>query len=101
MDNNLNQCFKPEIIMKPTFYSFLIFSIFIILAGCKTAGKLYQKGDYDGAVNLAVKELQKNPGNPEKITLLKNAYQFAINDHENKIRNYHSSNNELKWEWIY
>ena len=87
--------------MKPKFYSLLVLSLTIIMVGCKTAGKLYQKGDYDGTVNQAVKELQKKPGDPERITLLKNAYQFAIGGHESKIRNYHSASNDLKWEWIY
>ena len=87
--------------MKPKFYFILFLSLIILLAGCKTASKLYQKGDYDGAVNLAVKELQKNPGDPQKTELLKNAYRFAIADHESKIRNLHSGNNDLKWEWIY
>ena len=87
--------------MKPKFYTYLVFSLFIILAGCKTAGKLYQKGDYAGAVNLAVKELQKNPDDPDKIALLKNAYKFVIGDHDSKIRNLHSGSNDLKWEGIY
>ena len=87
--------------MKSKFYTLLISSLFIFLAGCKTAGKLYQKGDYTGAVNLALKELQKNPGDPDKIALLKNAYKFAIGDRESKIRNLHSGSNDLKWVGIY
>lgn len=87
--------------MKLKLYSYVIASSLIILFGCKTAGKLYQKGDYDGAVFLAIKELQKKPGDPERIALVKSAYTFAINDLESKVRNHHSSNNELKWEWIY
>ena len=87
--------------MKLKLYSFLFASLLIMVIGCKTASKLYQKGDYNGAVMLAVKELQKKPGDPERIALVKSAYTFAINDHESKIRNYHSSSNELKWEWVY
>lgn len=87
--------------MKPKFYFTIFFPLILLLAACKTASKLYQKGDYDGALILAVKELQKNPGDPEKTALLKNAYQFAVGDHESKIMNLHSNSNDLKWEWIY
>jgi len=87
--------------MKPKFYTLLILSATLILFGCKSASKLYHKGDYDAAVEKAVKELQKKPGDAERKELVKKAYEFAVNDHEDRIRSYHESNNELKWEWIY
>ena len=80
MDYNLNLPVKKEVLMKLKLYSFLIASLLIMVIGCKTASKLYQKGDYDGAVMLAVKELQKKPGDPERIALVQSAYTFAIND---------------------
>lgn len=87
--------------MKPKFYTLLILLITIGLFACKSASKLYQKGDYDAAVEKAVKEIQKKPGDKEKQGLLIKAYDYAVKDHENTIRNHHASNNELKWEWIY
>lgn len=87
--------------MKSKLYTLLLSSFMLMLAGCKTASKLYQKGNYDEAVVLAVKELQKNPGDPQKIALLQSAYSYAVEDHERKISNYLSGTNELKWEWAY
>lgn len=87
--------------MKSKLYTLLLSSFMLSLAGCKTASKLYQKGNYDEAVMLAVKELQKNPGDPQKIALLQNAYSYAVEDHERKISHYLSGTNELKWEWVY
>jgi hypothetical protein len=88
--------------MKGKLYSLLAF---IVLSGwmvsCKTASKLYDNGNYDEAVDLAVKKLQKKPGNGEIRALLQNAYRYAVNDHEARIRNHFDDNNELKWEWIY
>ena len=88
--------------MKGKIYSLLI--IIVLTAGmiaCKTASKLYDKGNYDEAVDLAVKKLQKKPGDGEMRALLQNAYRFAVEDHENRIRNLSDNSNELKWEWIY
>ena len=68
---------------------------------CKSAEKLYNQGNYDEAVELAAKKLQKKPGNAELIEVLQNAYRYAVADHESRIRNYSNSYSDLKWENIY
>lgn len=87
--------------MKPIlcFLTFIFLSTFII--SCKTATKLYEKGNYDEAVQMAAKKLQKKPGDKELLTIIQSAYHYAVNDHEGRIHNYSESNNELKWEWMY
>ena len=35
------------------------------------------------------------------LDIIQSSYRFAVEDHENSIRNNSNSNNELKWEWIY
>ena len=72
----------------------------LLIAGCKTAAKLYDKGNYDEAVELAVKKLQKKPDD-EMRSLLQSAYQYAVNDHETRIHQLSANTNELKWEWIH
>lgn len=81
-------------------YTLITLSVVLLIAGCKSASKLYDKGNYDEAVQLAVKKLQKKPGN-EMRSLLESAYHYAVNDHENRIRQLSDNSNELKWEWIY
>lgn len=81
------------------FFSFLIVGLW--MAGCKSASKLYQKGNYDEAVEVAAKKLQKDPNDTKLQGVIKDAYRYAVTDHENKIRNYSESDNELKWEWMY
>ena len=60
--------------MKKVYFLFLI-AVVTWFAGCKSASKLYQKGNYDEAVQVAVKKLQKDPNdqklNPGKITLIR------------------------------
>jgi hypothetical protein len=79
----------------------LLFSFLIASAGCKTASKLYESGDYHQAVDLAVKKIQKNKDAEENKNVLQNAYRLAVEKHESKIRNLSDNNNELKWEWIF
>jgi len=62
---------------------------------------MYEKGSYDEAVELAAKKLQKKPTDAATLDILQNAYRFAVEDHETRIRNNSNSNNDLKWEWNY
>jgi len=77
-----------------------LIAFILLVASCKTASKLYDKGNYDEAVTLAVKKLQKKPDN-EMRALLQNAYRYAVNDHENRIHQLSDNTSDLKWEWIY
>lgn len=87
--------------MKSKLYT-LIFVLFaVVLFSCRTAKKMYEKGNYDEAVALAAKKLQKKPNDAATLDILQNAYRFAVEDHESRIRNNSNSNNDLKWEWNY
>jgi tetratricopeptide (TPR) repeat protein len=87
--------------MNTKFYSLLFSTAFIFLLGCKSASKLYQKGDYDQAVEVAVKKLQKKPNDDQMKVLLKDAYHYAVDDHESRISDFSKSNSDLKWESMY
>ena len=88
--------YKPQTMTK--FYAFFFAALFF--AGCKTATKAYNKGDYTDAIELGVKKLQKDPADAETKELIKNAYPFAVNAHEDAIRNLSASNNENRYEAI-
>jgi len=92
---------KMEVSMKSKLYTLLLISITVLLFSCKTAKKMYQKGNYDEAVELAAKKLQKKPNDAATIDILQNAYRFAVEDHEATIRNNSNTNNDLKYEWNY
>ncbi len=79
-----------------------IFSVFSLFAfSCKTASKLYEKGNYDEAVELAAKKLQKDPNDPKLLDIINNSYSYAVNDHESRIQSLSISTNELKYESMY
>lgn len=86
--------------MRKIYTLFTLFAL-VLIVGCKTAAKLYDKGNYDEAVGLAVKKLQKKKPDPEMRALLQSAYRYAVNDHETRIHQLNDNTNELKWEWIY
>lgn len=87
--------------MNLKFYALLFALSSLIFVSCKTAKKLYEKGDYTEAVERAAKKLQKDPNDPKLLDIITNAYAYAVNDHENRIRNYADGNGELKWENMY
>lgn len=87
--------------MKLKLYTLGLLAGLLVLASCKTAKKMYEKGNYDEAVELAAKKLQKDPDDPKFRDIILSSYQYALNDHESRIRDLSASNNELKWEWIY
>lgn len=87
--------------MKSKLY-FLIFpAIVIVFFSCKSAGKMYNRGNYDEAVELAAKKLQKKPDDTGLQDLIRAAYRNAIHVHESTIRSQSNSPNELKWEWMH
>lgn len=87
--------------MKLKLYTIILLGFGTILLSCTSAKKLYEKGNYDEAVEKAAKKLQKDPHDVKLQDLILDAYAFAVKDHEDRIQNYSISNNELKWEWMY
>src|ERR1051326_9081141 len=90
-----------EVFMNLKLYSILSILSFTFLFSCKSAEKLYQKGRYDEAVQLAAKKLSKKPNDADLLQTLQSAYRFAVEDHESRIRNYSNSSDELRFEYSY
>ena len=87
--------------MKTKLYTFIFLLSATILIACRTATKLYNKGNYDEAVALAAKKLQKKPDDAELQSLIDAAYRNAVSIHESNIRSHSNSSNEMRWEWMY
>jgi hypothetical protein len=83
------------------FKLYYIAFIGMLLYSCKTATKAFEKGNYEDAVELAVKKLQKDPSNAEMHAIVKNAYAAVVNKHEANISLYSGSNGDTKYEKIY
>lgn len=87
--------------MKFKLYFTFFIGLVLFAFSCKTASKLYEKGNFDEAVELAAKKLQKDPDDSKLLELINNAYSYAVNDHERRIHSISISNKELGYESIY
>ncbi|MEK7226922.1 MAG: hypothetical protein AAB221_14720, partial [Bacteroidota bacterium] len=87
--------------MKTKIYTLSFIAVIFFFISCKTASKLYEKGNYDEAVELAAKKLQKDPHDSKLQNIIQTSYRYAVEDHESRIRNKSQSSNEQKWEWMY
>ncbi|HVG41432.1 MAG TPA: hypothetical protein VM888_07450, partial [Chitinophagaceae bacterium] len=79
---------------------YLLLIATLLFAGCKTVSKSYNKGNYADAIELGVKKLQKDPSDAETKDLVKSAYSFAVNQHEDAIRALSNSNGDNRYEAI-
>lgn len=82
-------------------FSTLFICISLFAWACKTPVKAYDKGDYNNAIELSIRKLQKNPNDGETKALLQNAYRFAVQQGEEKIRSLANSNNDTRFEQMY
>ncbi|HEX2533180.1 MAG TPA: hypothetical protein VHK69_05565 [Chitinophagaceae bacterium] len=79
----------------------LLLTTLLSLSACRSASKAYEKGDYNDAIELAIKKLQKDPYDHSSRETLKKAYTFAVNRHEEKIRDLSSGNTTNRYDHIY
>jgi hypothetical protein len=83
------------------FYFVLLLSSLYLLSSCKSASKAYEKGNYDDAIEISIKKLQKDPDDYQLRQVLKNAYNNAVQQHEDEVRILSNSKNETKYERIF
>ncbi|MDQ6608780.1 MAG: hypothetical protein M3Y85_03065 [Bacteroidota bacterium] len=77
-----------------------LFTASLFILACKSVSKSYDKGDYTNAIELGVKKIQKDPSDGQTKDLVKSAYTFAVNQHEDAIRNLSNSSNDNRYEAI-
>jgi len=82
-------------------FYFALISFAFILFSCKSANKAYDKGNYQEAIELAARKLQKEPLDGETKALAQNSYRQAVKMHEDKIRQLSNSPGEKRFEQIY
>lgn len=87
--------------MKLKLYTVIFITLTALFFSCKSAEKMYLKGNYDEAVELAAKKLSKKPNDAGLLQTLQSAYRFAVEDHESRIRNFSNSFEDLKYERVY
>lgn len=72
----------------------------IVLNQCASAKNQFEKGNYQKAVNIAIKKLQSNPKNKKNRSILKTAYDYALNIGDQKIQRYENETSLQKYDKI-
>jgi hypothetical protein len=85
--------------MKRTFA--IVFVSALLLAGCGSAKKQLESGNYDAAINKAVTELRKNPKSSKDIETLERAMDIALERDNERIRFLKVEGRANAWDEIY
>ena len=79
----------------------LIFILAIILSGCGSSKKQLQKGNYDAAIDKAVKQLRRDPKDVKQIEILDRSYIVANDQDNERIRFLKMEGRPNNWDEIY
>jgi len=75
--------------------------LILLLSGCGSSKKQLQKGNYDAAVQKAVKQLRKDPSDVKQIDILDQAYRVANDQDNEKVRLLKMEGKTNNWDEIY
>jgi hypothetical protein len=78
-----------------------LFLLAIILSGCGSSKKQLQKGNYDAAIEKAVKQLRKDPDDTKQIDILTQSYKIANDQDNERIRFLKMEGRPDTWDEIY
>ncbi len=79
----------------------ILFILAVLLAGCGSSKKQLQKGNYDAAIDKAVKQLRKDPGDQKQIDILTQSYKIANDQDNERIRFLKMEGRPDSWDEIY
>jgi hypothetical protein len=78
-----------------------IFILTTILSGCGSSKKQLEKGNYDAAIQKAVKQLRKDPTDVKQIDILSQAYKVANDQDNERVRFLKMEGKPNNWDEIY
>lgn len=80
--------------------SFLLSLCFLFFLGCSSSKNQFEKGNYEKAVELAIKKLRKKPDSEKQLAILKAAYGHAVKVSEQKVIQHKTSQDRFKWDMV-
>ena len=78
-----------------------IFVLFILLSGCGSSKKQLEKGNYDAAIQKAVKQLRKDKTDAKQKDILEQAYKVANEQDNERVRMLKMEAKANNWDQIY
>jgi hypothetical protein len=79
----------------------LILTLALLISGCGSSKKQLEKGNYDSAIDKAVKQLRKDPNDQKQMATLETAYKVANEQDNERIRFLKMENKPSNWDEIY
>jgi hypothetical protein len=73
----------------------------LILSGCGSSKKQLQKGNYDAAIDKAVKQLRRDPNDDKQIEILNQSFRVANDQDNERIRFLKMEGKPNNWDQIY
>ncbi len=86
--------------MKKILFPLMVLIAFMLLEGCTSGKKAYQKGNYDEAVLKAISRLRKSPNSKKASQTLMESYPLTISWHQDNVERAKQSNDDFKWERV-
>lgn len=71
--------------------------LIIVVTGCSSGKKAYERGDYYGSVMKSIQRLRQNPDHSKSLETLKSSYPLAVDYLETQANNEIASNSTSKW----
>ena len=71
------------------------------MSGCGSSKKQLEKGNYDAAIEKAVKQLRKDPNDKKEAANLETAYKISNDQDNEKIRLLKTEGKASGWDEIY
>lgn len=78
-----------------------IIALTILLSGCGSSKKQLEKGNYDAAIQKAVKQLRKDKSDAKQIDILEQAYKIANEQDNERVRMLKMEAKANNWDQIY
>jgi len=79
----------------------IILTLTILLSGCGSSKKQLEKGNYDAAIQKAVKQLRKDKTDVKQIDILDQAYTVANKQDKERVRMLMAEAKANNWDEIY
>ena len=73
----------------------------LILSSCASSKKMMNRGNYDGAISKAVKELRRNPDNARQADILDRSYKIANERDNERIKFLKRENKPNNWDEVF
>jgi hypothetical protein len=79
----------------------IVFILAFLMSGCGSSKKQLEKGNYDAAIEKAVKQLRKDPKDSKQIATLESAYKIANQQDNERVRFLKMEGKPNNWDEIY